>query len=1235
MKDRFIKLILWLIRQLHKIYRIAVNNTQNKSPLVSLAPQINEEESQDFLNCLADALENKTIRNIAVSGLYGSGKSTFLKTFEYYHKEYSYLNISLASFNCCSSKFEKDEKDNANEGIKKSVIRDNLLEKSILEQMIYHVKNKSLPDSRLKRITHLSRNNVLIRSVLIGAWLISVFVIIRFKLWIGIETFRISLSEIVPTGFWLLYSLLLLILLVFAIGLIFLISFVARLLNNAQFSKLNLKTVEIKLFDDKTPSVLNHHLDEILYFFEATNFDVVIFEDLDRFNNTDIFVKLREINILINKSEQINREVTFIYAIKDDMFANEERTKFFDFIIPIIPVITSTNSKQKLINRLNQLELIDNDLSEEFVSDISLYISDMRILNNIVNEFIIYKQRIKDNINQLKTDKLFSMVVYKNLYPTDFAQLHKKKGVIFETLNKRAALASKAIKEKQNDLDKLKMHLENINKETLNSIFELRSAYIQQLIKMFPDTHILSVTINNTSFSITQLVENNVFNQFRNKSVSGYDYYSGYSRGKNHKISFQDVEAELAPHATYDDREKTIIDKGNNKTNSLKVELSKLEREISIIKSYTLSELINQFGIEWDSNIESKDLLKFLIRNGLINEEYKDYISYFYPGTISANDKDFLLSIKNHDHLGNNHPLDNLVEVIKSIREHEFQQEEILNFELIEFLLTNSEKYQQQLSLILKQLSNEKNSSVKFIDEFIQTNQENLSLFIKMICNSWKGFWTYIEKESFYDYIKICNYLKLIVTHANLKDIKTLNQSCSLSNYISSKKDFLHIIDDVERLKEVIDCIPIKFENLKITNKDKDKILFEHVYKHDYYMINFEMVELIIRHFNTDNSLDIEKLKTANYTTIMQSDCENLKSYLEDNITDYLHDVFFIIESNTEESEKSIISLLNNENIDIDDKLSIIEGELNLISTLDDIADVDLWESIITNGKCKVNWKNIIVYYATVEEIDDCLKRVFNNKEYCNLLSKEKLKTGDETITLLCKQLALLYDISDECYERLAGCIPFWYSHLDFNNFTKSKIEIMLNKRLLRLSVDNFNALKDNYAKCHITLLTHFFNEYLDSEKFSQYACDADDFSDLLASKTITITQKDRLIQTFSLDTYEGQWKLSNLVGEIIIKTRKNIDYNLVMTLVKNGSSREMKIKLLVNQFDNFNQAQITNILINIGGEYAKIASKGPRPIIPYNEDNNNLLEKLISRGYISPKSRKVSKGIKVITKMK
>src|SRR5690606_19588628 len=126
--------------------------------------------------------------------------------------------------------------------------------------------------------------------------------------------------------------------------------------------------------DSLNKSILNHHLDEILYFFSVRPYNVVIIEDLDRFQETEIFTKLREMNLLLNNSQKTKRkEIVFIYAVRDDMFTDKERTKFFDFIIPVIPTINSSNSSAKLLQKNERYSF---GITDSFIEDISFVIDD-------------------------------------------------------------------------------------------------------------------------------------------------------------------------------------------------------------------------------------------------------------------------------------------------------------------------------------------------------------------------------------------------------------------------------------------------------------------------------------------------------------------------------------------------------------------------------------------------------------------------------------------------------------------------------------------------------------------------------------------------------------------------------------------------------------------------------------------------------------------------------------------
>ena len=101
---------------------------------------------------------------------------------------------------------------------------------------------------------------------------------------------------------------------------------------------------------------------------------------MDRYEGDAFFIfqKLRELNTLINSSNQVKQSVKFIFAIKDDFFSDyEERTKFFDYIVPIIPISSNANSNETIWDRLKYLENVGKikiKFSKDFINDISIII---------------------------------------------------------------------------------------------------------------------------------------------------------------------------------------------------------------------------------------------------------------------------------------------------------------------------------------------------------------------------------------------------------------------------------------------------------------------------------------------------------------------------------------------------------------------------------------------------------------------------------------------------------------------------------------------------------------------------------------------------------------------------------------------------------------------------------------------------------------------------------------------
>ena len=114
------------------------NNTENEGVNLetynSLAPKVGKEVDKDnvYTDALLWAIKDKDIKNIALTGIYGAGKSSVLEKFTEENKEcYKIFNVSLASF---------DGK----------VMNTQNIEECILQQIFYQVDSNRIPHSRFQ-----------------------------------------------------------------------------------------------------------------------------------------------------------------------------------------------------------------------------------------------------------------------------------------------------------------------------------------------------------------------------------------------------------------------------------------------------------------------------------------------------------------------------------------------------------------------------------------------------------------------------------------------------------------------------------------------------------------------------------------------------------------------------------------------------------------------------------------------------------------------------------------------------------------------------------------------------------------------------------------------------------------------------------------------------------------------------------------------------------------------------
>ena len=129
------------------------------------------------------AFEEKDIRNIAISGAYGAGKSSVLAAYKAKHKDINFLHISLAHFqdNSDSSSSEdssspiKEDDSDGSPFKDSSHIKESVLEGKILNQLIHQIPAEKIPQTNFRVKKSTSNKVVLGYTIAILVFLMALF----------------------------------------------------------------------------------------------------------------------------------------------------------------------------------------------------------------------------------------------------------------------------------------------------------------------------------------------------------------------------------------------------------------------------------------------------------------------------------------------------------------------------------------------------------------------------------------------------------------------------------------------------------------------------------------------------------------------------------------------------------------------------------------------------------------------------------------------------------------------------------------------------------------------------------------------------------------------------------------------------------------------------------------------------------------------------------------------------
>lgn len=1236
----------------------------SKPRLISLAPNEVLDDNQHYVTLLEEQVgadyDNASNKNIALSGEYGTGKSSIIRRFLKNHENEAVV-ISFATLNSQKmagknagekngepaegKKGEEKGKDGqvAVDSEELTLYADmydaadraeaNGIQKEIVKQLMFREKSNALTHSKFSRVGPPS---IWFRSaVFIAA---SVMCIVLFSL--PVLSLNGSIQVALGSGWeWLgLISTIAMVLFV-AVP----IGYIAqRAASKFSIDKMGSGNVSVSFTDSK--NYFDDYLDEIIYLFEKKKYTIVVFEDLDRFNNLLIFERLRALNTALNHAKNLKgRNIRFIYAVRDSLFDNEavedvaaSRAKFFDIIIPVVPFLTFENSFKHFRDNLPKEDALR--VGDGVLLIAAQHITDMRLIHDICNEYKVFAYRldIANSTLGLKADNLFAMMVFKNKCPGEFSRLKDPTNLITEVIKKHTEEKKEKINNLQNTIDKLN--------------YELRKAAVyDKKIKSYNESlqrFIKGISQDNTYYTHT-LINNKNNEDDEDKSVNissfGADFWMEL-QGAEDDDTFLKIRA-TSQYSSYPhviEITKAMIQDYIGEVVSLnefdKAEKDRMRHEVDakkkLIKALNYSSIRQHLELEdreaasLDGNFSAflggdKSILSEFMRAGYIDDYYLQYYST-YRGDLS---RDALHYRHEFIERGESDMIRNLADsdiklLLTSLDVAQLSSPGMINVDIIDYLIRKNDK--TALPTVILTLIEDHTVTEKFINEYEKSTKTelNMSKLIKQITSS--GYLPIFDSlcqldaatkkrkldllssgiegySSEFDYTFSDETRGFILD--NIGGIKPFSKSSESapSEYISNAVNLLKTIGhrvDLRLLNNKIRAAVVKDGLYRITSDNMRIIVGKGNFSLD--RIRFEASEGPIIYNYLLNNLDeyVDLIQSAKSKSHSLSGLANFE--------DILNDVY------TKDSSKltDILKLSDNSNCIIDD--------INKLHK-------EIWSYVINGDYMLVQpyLQNILDYYNAFSpeedrSVDSSLADYLNEINGVVLLNK-KYESYDET-----ERNGLLRAVMESDAIKVRAKTNFVVAFfkdrsqtINIKFFDLQEGELygeLLNEGVLADTIESYQYISEQ------SWLTkeHYLANSAKARDYISKVTDIDDINNILTSEKIPRLTKSAVVGAYNLTLGELSDGAAVAYGEFVLRDELSVS-PAIITSIAGKITSDMLVDMVNGLPSTTDRTAIKQIFVSsVNEQLRKISSSSRKRVsLEKNDRNTLLLERLKSLGII------------------
>ncbi|MGP4132264.1 hypothetical protein OJE16_22020 [Pantoea tagorei] len=846
---------------------------------------------------------------------------------------------------------------------------------------------------------------------------------------------------------------------------------------------------------------------------------------------------------------------------------------------------------------------------EECLRGTAAYISDMRSLQNIVNEYRIFSAMVDNNYRKVS---LYAMVFYKNIFAHDYSLIDKEISLLYRFVYqyRTQTLHEKYFTGLDDRIDFLSRKLTEIRSEKSSTAEDVRrnliSLYLPEKLtgivhffkqpntvgyhqpapqqadtdQLISDESVFESFFSSTGISIGYItqgrrVTHELTDAERTKIFDSYQRRKelvGEEREKN----FIRVQGELK-QAREDKRRRNAISLADLVKLLQKKNSTSLLRNIwmKLIRMISSAQIIKK-AVRDEMRYGGSDALYLLLSRGYLDQDFMRSRSVFHDGGLSINDNEFIKNVAlglSATRSNEDIALDDVSGVILEIgAQHLLHHDASLHHQIVAHMLKTGDR---RLDEMLATLFTKPGNHVLNLMVTLESRFAEPDTFASLLVRA-------LDKN---------RYLDVLVAHLNEAGnggsysriaaavISHIEPDCAEKRsdywrYVESLgsgiADFLEP-EEMQSFMAHIASLEVRYESLSVPLSDAEQECVRFIGENSLYLLTAENVGIALAAQLPDGQTTTEECRALPWTTAQVHALPAL-GYFRENADKFVESVFL----SSQEQGQAVIDVLALDALSDEMKIRIVSemsfclDSLSEISTepalMDATPQLSFHDLFYRHDRIQARWPELLSYIC-----EDCNMQVLTAfmARHAGMLSLSGPEVSDGDIySLLYMKVICNAEFSDDDYRKIMSHVEINASYFN-DRIDNAQIIHLLEMNKIPLSENNFTHVIENASgkdPKFLQALAGWFCRYQDV-----FMTATDLYLYKEESKTVFSSLLSRLMHSH-LFSDNNKMKLylhyeeHYLDGE---ETDINMPQEIIISAFSVSTSQEMKMRLMTSLIAN------------------------------------------------------------------